>query len=301
MNQHLRSLPEYGPDSPPAVFDAEERLRDCERRAWNAYFETSRTLDPTCSVEVTDEFLTTRVVPAFSKIGVDEAIVQALFGLASKAWGVLDTASEKVVRLHPAVHQEIDEVRQGLLAQADRKTGFRSGPAFLTPQEPYDRLQTIMDPANLHLLLDEITTPWIVLPRAYSSMRRDHIHYLPAYLEVIDNEANGEALHIFTRIAIEFLANFTIRFADERYPREQVVCLVTAGYTALFWKNLNTPPKGFEDIRIFKHFLAWLKHSGCWPKTPRHDLETIIQASEARKAVIFPRLCCVTRGGTQTP
>ena len=288
MNQHLRSVPECGRDSPPAVLHAQERLRDLERQAWNAYFEIARTLDTPGTEAATDEFLTARVMPAFSKIGVDEAFVQRLLGLASKAWGILGTASENVVRLHPNMQQDIDEVRQGLLIQSDRKMALHSGPAFLTPHESYDRLQTTMDPANLYLLIDEITTPWIVLPRAYTSLRRDHVHYLPAYLEMIDNEANEEALHIFTRIAIEFLANFTIRFADEKYPREQVVCLVTAGYTALFWKNLNTPPRGFEDIRIFEHFLAWLKHSGCRAKTSNRDLEATIQDMEDRKAVIFP-------------
>jgi hypothetical protein len=291
MNQHLRNVLDYRRDSVPAVLDAEERLRDCERQAWSAYLKIARTLDPPCSEEVADGFLTARVVPAFSKIGVDEAIVQALFGLASEAWGTLDIASEKVVRVHPNVHRHIDEVRQGLLARADRKMAFRQGAASLTPQEFYGRLQIIMDPANLHLLLDEITTPWIVLPRVYSLLRRDDIHYLPAYLKVIDYEVNVEVLQIFTRIAIEFLANFTIRFVDERHPREQVVCLVTAAYKALFWKNLNTPPRGFEDVRIFDHFLAWLKYSGCRPKPSSHDLETIIQASEVRKTVIFPQLC----------
>jgi hypothetical protein len=145
-----------------------------------------------------------------------------------------------------------------------------------------------MDPANLHLLIDEITTPWIVLPRAFISLRLDHVHYLPAYLEMISRETNEEVLHIFTRIAIEFLANFTVRFADEKYSREQVVYLVTAGYEALFWRNLKTPPRGFEDIRIFEHFLAWLKHSGCRARKPKHDLEATIQDMEATKNFIFP-------------
>jgi hypothetical protein len=288
MNQHLQSVPECGRDSAPAVLHTQEKLRDFERQAWNACFEIARTLDTPGSGEATDEFLTTRVMPAFSKIGVDEAFIQALFGLASKAWGTLGTASENVVRLHPNMQQDIDEVRQGLLIQAERKMALHSGPAFLTPHESYDRLQATMDPANLHQLIDEIVTPWIVLPRAYTSLRRDHVHYLPAYLEMIGNETNEEALHIFTRIAIEFLANFTIRFADERYPRKQVVCLVTAGYTALFWKNLNTPPRGFEDIRIFEHFLAWLKHSGCRAKTPGHNPDAAIEDMEALKEMIFP-------------
>lgn len=289
MKQHLQSVTECDRKCPPAVLGTEKGLRDLERQAWNVYSEiAARMLASPATVEAMDEHLTTRVIPTFSRIGVDGTLVRALFGLASEAWGALDTASAKLLRMHPNMQQDIAEVRQGLLIQADRKMALRSGLVFLTPQESYERLQETMDPANLHLLIDEIVTSWIILPRAYTSLRRDHVHYLPAYLKTIDNEADEEALHIFTRIAIEFLANFTIRFADKRHPPEQVVRLVTAGYTALFWRSLNTPPRGFEDIRIFEHFLTWLKYSGCRAKTPSHDLEATIQDMESRKAVIFP-------------
>jgi len=288
MNQHLKSVPECGRDSPEVVLDAQEKLRDFERRAWNTYSEVARTLDTAGSVEALDGFLTDRIMPAFAKIGVDQAFTRTLFGLASKAWGALGTASEKVIRLHPNMQQDLADVRQGLLIQSERKMSLRSGPAFLSPQESHERLLATMDPANLHQLIDEIATPWIVLPRAYTLLRRDHVHYLAAYLEMIDNETNEEALHIFTRIAIEFLANFTIRFADETHSREKIICLVTAGYSALFWKNLNTPPRGFEDIRVFEHFLAWLKHSGCRVKTPGHNPDAAIEDMEALREMIFP-------------
>jgi len=81
---------------------------------------------------------------------------------------------------------------------------------------------SITNPANLHLLFDDITTPWIILPRAYNQLKRHHVHYFPPYLEMIENETNEEALHIFTRIAIEFLANFSIRFADNAFQKEKI-------------------------------------------------------------------------------
>jgi hypothetical protein len=288
MNQHLQRVPECGRDSPADVLPAEKKIRYRERQACNVYLGIGQTLNASGSVATPGNYLATRLIPAFSKIGVDEVFVRLLLGLAPKAWEALDSSPGKVVHLHPNMQQEIAEVRQGLLIQADRKMALRSEPAFMTPQESFDRLQETMDPANLHLLIDEITTPWIVLPRAYISLRLDHVHYLPAYLEMIDNETNEEVLHIFTRIAIEFLANFTVRFADEKYSREQVVRLVSAGYEALFWRNLKVPPRGFEDIRLFEHFLTWLKHSGYRAQTVNHDLEATIQEMEATKEVIFP-------------
>ena len=301
MIQHLRSVPESGRDSAPAVLAAEEKLCDLEKQACKVYLEIAKALNVPGSVAATDGYLNSRLIPAFAKIGVDEVFVRLLLGLAPRAWGALDSPSEKLVHLHPRMQPDIAEVRQGLLIQADRKIALRSEPAFLTPKESYDRLQASMDPANLHLLIDEITTPWIVLPRAYVALRPDHVHYLPAYLEMIDNETNEEVLHIFTRIAIEFLANFTIRFADEKYPREQVIRLVSAGYKALFWRNLNIPPRGSEDIRIFQHFLAWLKHSGCRAETANHDLEATIQDMEAMNEVIFPPESDLIHGKQEYP
>jgi hypothetical protein len=44
MNQHLRSVPECGRVSPPAVLAAEEKLCDLESQACNVYLEISQTL-----------------------------------------------------------------------------------------------------------------------------------------------------------------------------------------------------------------------------------------------------------------
>ena len=288
MILNLWNASDCGQDSPPDILNAEERLRGLEKQAWSAYLKIGRTLDTPGLAKAADESPAMHVIPVFVKIGLDKSLVKMLFGLASEAWRTLSIASEKVIPLRPDIQRDIDEVRQGLLVEADKKITISPGATLLTPQENYDHLRAYMDPANLHLLFDEITTSWIVLPRAYAFLQRDHVNYLSAYLEMIDNETNEQVLHIFTRTAIEFLANFTIRYANERYSREQVTKLVVAGYTALFWKNLNTPPRGFEDIRIFEHFLTWLKHASCLTKISNQGIDATIQEMGSRKAAIFP-------------
>jgi len=275
-------------DFPPSKIEADERLRDLENQAWVNYSRVAGVLDIHGSREATDEYLAARVIPAFVRIGFDEAFIQTLFRLASKAWSTLGVPSGKVIPLRPNIKRDIEAVKKGILAQADREMTIPKGPKCLTPQENYSQLKVYMDPANLHLLFDEISTPWIILPRAYAFLHRDHANYLPAYLEVIGNETNERVLHIFTRITIEFIANYTIRFADDRYSREKVIQLVAAGYTALFWKNIHTPPKGFEDIRIFEHFLTWIRNSSCLTKISKPSIDTTIQEMEVRKAAIFP-------------
>lgn len=301
MNQHLRSLSGCGGDSPAMQPDTQVTLRELEKQAWNAYRSQKRQLAFTKTAIGQDTFLTQQILPGLTRIGVDADFCRFLFGLASRAWQALIIDSDKVVRLHPNLQRDIAEVREGLLIQSEKKMALRSGPVFLTPQETYDQLQAAMDPANLHLLIDEITTPWIVLPRAYAALQPDHVHYLPAYLDLIANETNEEALHIFSRIAIEFMANYTIRFANEEYPRQTVVCLVTAAYSAHFWRNLLTPPRGFEDVRLFEHFLSWLKHSGCQTKTSGHDPHKIIADMEHWKAHIFPAESDLMTGDENMP
>jgi hypothetical protein len=88
MNQHLRSVPEYEPVPPPAVLTVEEKLCDIESQAFNLYLEISQTLNAPCSVAAPDEYLATRVISIFSKIGIVEKIVRILLGMDSNAWGI---------------------------------------------------------------------------------------------------------------------------------------------------------------------------------------------------------------------
>ena len=301
MNQHLRSVSGCGGDSAGTQPDTRATLKEFEKQAWKTYRSQVRQLAFFKTAHGKDTFLEQHILPGLTRIGVDADFCKLLFGLASRAWQALTVDSGKVIRLHPNLQRDIAEVREGLLIQSEKKMALRSGPVFLTPQETYDQLQAAMDPANLHLLIDEITTPWIVLPRAYATLEIEHVHYLPAYLELIANETNEEALHIFSRIAIEFMANYTIRFADDAYSRQKVVCLVTAAYSAHYWRNLLTPPRGFEDIRMFEHFLSWLKHSGCRTNASGHDRDRIIADMEYWKTHIFPAESDLMAGDGSTP
>jgi len=159
MILNLWNASDCGRDSPPDILDAEERLRGLEKQAWSDYLKIARTLDTPGLAKAADDYPATHVIPVFVKIGFDESFVKMLFNLASEAWRTLSIASEKVIPLRPDIQRDIDEVRQGLLVQADRKITISPGATLLTPQENHDHLRAYMDPANLHLLFDEITLP----------------------------------------------------------------------------------------------------------------------------------------------
>jgi hypothetical protein len=281
--------------------DTDRMLSGYEERAWEAYRKTAVDLAIPPLSDPLDAYIARRIEPTFSRIGFDPSFLRVLVGLAADAWNAPAAPASKVVAFHPNLRTDLDEVRQGLLVQSEVKMAPETSPAFLTPQASYEIVQQTMDPANLHMLLEEVITPWIVLPRAFSSLQEDQAEYLPAYLDMISGETNEEALHIFIRIAIEFLANFTIRFADAAHPREHVSRLVSSGYIAMFWKSLKTPPRGFEDVRVFEHFLNWLRYSGFQEDAEMEDIESAIHAMEDRRAYIFPSTSDLYRTGEDTP
>ena len=120
-----------------------------------------------------------------------------------------------------------------------------------------------MAPENLQGLLDQITTPWIILPRAYNDLQKNQIYYLPIYLQFIDKNGHAACNRVFTRIVIELVANFSAKFADRRYAPVLLKNALFHAYEAMFWKNLRCPPQGFEDCRIFETVLNFLvRHAG---------------------------------------
>jgi len=140
-----------------------------------------------------------------------------------------------------------------------------------------------MHPQNLFSLLDEVSTPWIILPRAYRALERDHCRYLPLYLDMIKQSKNEQSLDKWIRIVIEYLANYSIKFANSTCPGEKIRDFVVNGYEAMFWRNLKSPPAGFEDIRVFEHFYNWMTHSG----SGLEALNTMVPSAINRMKAVF--------------
>ena len=113
-------------------------------------------------------------------------------------------------------------------------------------------------PESLFDLLHEITTPWIILPRAYRFLKKRECCYLPVYLKTIDRETDESCLKLFSRIAVEFMGNYTLKFADRCHPLDQLTKLLFYGYSALFWKTLRCPPENLENSAAFDNFFRWM-------------------------------------------
>jgi len=206
-----------------AGINFEGQLRAFENIARHEYLKISKSLSFPKLPPWFRQRLEQSILPTLNRIGFDESFGRILFAMAASPWQVMGPANKKIRVFHPGIDQEIEEIRRGLLMQAN-----------------------------------EIATPWIVLPRAFSFLKEQDGRYLPAYLKTIDRETNEHCLKLFIRIAVEFVGNYALKFANNRYPPNQLAKLLYYGFSAMLWKNLRCPPEGMENCAVFDNFFKWI-------------------------------------------
>jgi hypothetical protein len=136
----------------------------------------------------------------------------------------------------------------------------------------------------LFSLFDDISTSWIILPRAYCHLEELHSQCLLVYLDYLDKESNPEFRKILARIITEFTGNFTLKHTCSTHPKDRMIEALFYGYAAMFWKNLRSPPTGFEDGGIFENFLHWARmYQKRSPSIPWEKAEMIDAMEEERE------------------
>jgi hypothetical protein len=205
-----------------------------------------------------DQMLDHSFLPTLHLIGFEEPISKVLFKIAPSSWKLIGPLDEKIITFHPVIDQQVEEVKHGLESNAGKKSGMLPSSVKDLPQIISGTIKDKASPENLFGLLDEIATPWIILPRAFRFLKKNHCRYLPAYLKTIDRETREMGLKVFSRITTEFLGNFCLKFADRHHPPDQLTKLLFYGYSALFWKNLRCPPDNLENSLAFDNFFRWI-------------------------------------------
>jgi hypothetical protein len=205
-----------------------------------------------------DQMLEHRLLPTLQRIGFDDPISKVLFKIAPSSWKLMGPLNEIIVAFHPVINQQVKEVRQGLELNTGKKNEMFQCSVKDLPHIISGTIEEKPSPENLFDLLDEIATSWIILPRAFRFMKKHHCHYLPVYLKTIGSETRESCLKIFSRITVEFVGNFSLKFAERHHPPDQIAKLLFYGYLALFWKNLRCPPENLENSAVFDHFFRWL-------------------------------------------
>lgn len=205
-----------------------------------------------------DQMLDHSILPTLHRIGFDEPISKVVFKIALSSWKLMGPLNEKIVAFHPMINQQVEEVRQGLELKTRKNSDLFPRSTGALPLPISGTIKGIASPENLFDLLDEITTSWIILPRIFRFLKKRQCRYLPVYLKTIDREPREFCLKLFSRIAVEFVGNFSLKFADRHHPPDQVAKLLFYGYSALFWKTLRYPPENLENSAAFDNFFNWL-------------------------------------------
>ncbi len=172
--------------------------------------------------------------------------------MAAPGWQKMGPITKECVWFHPAIIQNIREIRNGIVSKS------------------------------------ESASSWIILPRAYHLLKKHHSRCLPGYLRFLDKETNSEFRKFLVRIIIEFAGNYTFKYLSEILPQRRMVSALFNGYAAMFWKTLRNPPQGFEDDVVFFHFFRWAKLFQRRCTALKHNTAKTIKRMEEEKQKIMP-------------
>ena len=239
--------------------DLDDRLQQFEINARQKYLDIYKTLSFEKLPGWLDRMLDKSIVPALLPIGFDVPIAKVLFEMATSSWKLLGPLNEKIIAFHPAINTEIEEVRQGLELKSCYSNVKNAWSRYASGTAIPGTINEDASPENLFDLFEEIGTPWIILPRAFGFLEKHHCHYLPAYLKTIDRESSSPCFKLFSRITVEFLGNYSLKFADKHHPPQKLAKLLFYAYSALFWKNLRCPPGNLANGSASDQFINWLK------------------------------------------
>jgi len=199
------------------------------------------------------------ILPPLSRIGFDDQLSRTLFQLAIQAWQGMGPSVDDCLWIHPGLTRNIDEIRKSVLSKAEEKIKTEKALAKMSKLGIYDHLSKSMAPENLTSLLDDISTSWIILPRAYSLLRESDGCCLISYLKYLEREESPDFRKILARIVTEFLANYSLKFASGEQSEETISEVIIYGYAAMYWKNLGHPPEGSAELAIHRNFLGWAR------------------------------------------
>ncbi|MGD8798336.1 MAG: hypothetical protein PVJ44_07430 [Desulfobacterales bacterium] len=291
------------PQLPPAYSDADfdYQLQVYENRARCKYFKIYKNLSLDKLPGGLEQMLDRQILPTLQRIGFEPFISRMLFEIAPSAWKLMGRADETIIPFQPRIAQEIKAVRKGLESKSDSSSDqFSPSVANCSGIIP-GSIKHSRFPEHLFDMLDQIPTPWIILPRAFRFLEKDQYRYLPLYIKILDTEDHELCLTLFRRTTIEFIANFSFKFADRRYRKDQISRLLFYGYAALFWKTLRRPPENLENTAVFDHFFTWVSrfaHQNEWLGKAEHSL---VDQMIMMKTYAFPAIHTQSYRNRQQP
>lgn len=231
----------------------ETRLRQCEAAAREKFFQAVEALP---DMELEGWFsrqLENKIIPALTRIGFDESFARMLFQTAASSWQRMGPLTNKCIRFDPDLIRNLNAIREEVVSKAGSKSD----------------------------------TPWIILPRVYYYLKEDQSAYLLCYLKYLASEPASEFRRILTRVIIEFVGNYALKYRSSTVSGCRMDSALFYGYAAMFWKNLKNPPPGFEDDLIFNNCLRWIKLFHCRCTDLNADMTQNIRQMEAYRQKVM--------------
>jgi len=272
--------------SEPHQFD--ERIESFEQVAREKYYAAIQNMQPVALSNKFNRLLELSIIPTLGRIGFDEQLCWSLFEMTAPAWKLVGPVGDNVELMYPVLDKNIEEIRRGVISNYRKNSRARSILDKMDPQSTYSLINRTMHPAKLFEDFYDISLSWIILPRAYDLLEKDHSRYILIYIKSMDKETEAEFTNILSRIIIEFIGNYSLKYINDDQHRDQTVDAFFYGYAAMFWKNLRNPPGGLEDGLVFESFFRWVKMIlGRFASTNR-DMARTIERMEKEKEKIFP-------------
>jgi len=172
-----------------------------------------------------------KIILSLEKIGFDKILIKTLFMIAAPAWRQMKLDTQNNIIFQPFMIKKISDVRTGIIEELHNKTDY-----FL-----------------------KFHTPWIILPRVYDHLQRKDSQTLPTYIDFLKKIENQEVKIKFVQIIITYFGNYSLKFRSNHQMKRSVSDMLFYGYVAMFWKNLKSPPTGFEECFVFKSFLKLIQ------------------------------------------
>ncbi len=237
--------------------------------------------------------LNNSILPPLSQIGLEKELSKTLFQIAHTSWQRMGPSVSDCLWIHPSLTRNIREIRKGVQKSAEDKAWIEALLNQSDSAQGNELIKRSMAPDNLTSLLDNIYPSWIILPRAYSLLQENDGCCLISYLKYVNREKNPTFRKLIIKIVIEFLANYSLKFAKENQPSKAVAEVIFYGYAVMFWKNLQQPQQGYEELSVYKNFLNWagmfLKRRISYSQTMERtfsemtDIEKIIFPNNSRQ------------------
>ncbi len=270
-------------------FDSFERgLKSSEDDAREKYLTSLQKMDKVVLSDWFFRFLRSRVIPVLNRIGYEESFEWAIFRMTAPSWETMGPISDKEIWFNPTLIRAMEDIRVGVLLKSDNDSKRELPRNQKNQKRPGSQAKREIDFSDLEGLISDISTSWIILPRAYHLLEKQNSRILAGYLRYLNRETNRAFWRILAGITIEFVGNFALKYISDSHDRDRMINVLFYGYAAMFWKNLRNPPKGLEDMRICDSFFHWSRHFMKRSSYINADKKKTIDAMAKDRDKVFP-------------